>query len=65
VQFWDARFAERVLQAYARPVDGAFWERARLYAALEPLRTIAIEAEMGTDVWTAWARRKLTTRART
>ena len=63
-QFWGARFAERVLQAYTLSVDGAFVERAHLYAALEPLRTIALEAEMGTAVWTGWAKRKLAARAR-
>ncbi len=64
VQFWDKRFASLVLAAYSLPTDGGFRERAKLYAALEPLRTIAVEAEAGTNEWTGWARRKLATAAR-
>ena len=65
IQFWNHSFAERVLAAYTLPIDPGFRERARLYAALEPLRTIAFEAELGQDEWTAWARRKLAASART
>jgi aminoglycoside phosphotransferase (APT) family kinase protein len=69
-QFWDRHFAARVRLAYGLPKGKsyreivAFWERKNLYAQLEPLRTIAVEAELGTNVWTGWARRKLTANAR-
>jgi aminoglycoside phosphotransferase (APT) family kinase protein len=70
VQFWDRHFAARVRVAYSLPKGRgyeevvAFWERMNLYALLEPLRTIAVEAEMGENLWTPWARRKLTANSR-
>lgn len=63
IQFWDQRFAMRVFESYSLRQDNAFMKRAVLYAALEPLRTITVEAEMGTSDWTAWARRKLASHA--
>jgi aminoglycoside phosphotransferase (APT) family kinase protein len=59
VQHWGEGFGEMVLEHYKGPIDANFRRRMKIYALLEPLKTIEAGVNRSDRKWVEWGQRKL------